>query len=415
MNGQILRLAVIVVVAIIVRIVCFLYYQAHSGIEPFEYEIIAENLIQGKGFIIGVHGAIQRAAIAPVYPALCAIIYLLLGHHHSLVIFLQIAFNAGICIVIFSIARRIFDLKCAYFSAILVALHPGMIIYSATKLHSLSFYSFLICGSILLLVISLKRNKLSHKIILGILSGICVLERATFLPFFVLAWVWLLYYSIDKKEAKNTIIISIISVILIVSPWVIRNTIIFKRFVFIQTNQWWGFWAGNNPKSSGTLYMPSGKTAIEESPEEFHKKLFSLDEIGQMELFKTTALTFVRKHPVKFGILTAKKFYYFWWFSPQAGFLYPSAYLAWYKIYYSVVLLFSIIGLIVAFYIKIARPLINLILLLFISNSILHSFYYLEGRHRWSMEPLLFIFFSFGFFKTSVYIRKLIYNVRKRN
>ncbi|HNX82003.1 MAG TPA: glycosyltransferase family 39 protein [Candidatus Omnitrophota bacterium] len=386
----------ILCIAIAVRLACFFYYQAHAGIETFEYETVAENLLYGNGFQMEIHHTIQKAPIAPVFPALCAFIYMLFGHYHPLIIFLQILMNAAVCYMIFLLTKRFFGLQQAYLAALLTALHPGLIIYSATKLHSLSFYSFLICSAVYLFTDLLSATNTKKKIILGIITGVCVLERATFLPFFVLAWIWLYYNSPKKKEAAKTILISLISLIIIVSPWMIRNTLIFKRCVFIQTNQWWGFWAGNNPQSSGTLYMPSGINAIEASPREFQEKLMRLDEIGQMDLFKSASLAFVRQHPGQFMLLTVKKFFYFWWFSPQAGILYPALYLTWYKIYYSFILIFALIGLLQSVWKKESRSITILILLLFISNSLVHSLYYLEGRHRWSLEPLLLIFFAHG-------------------
>lgn len=390
--GKYPKLIGILFIAVVVRIICFLYYRTNVGISTWEYEVVAMNLIQGKGFLFGAH----RAIIAPVYPALCAGIYFIFGHHISLIIFLQIVLNAATCALIFFLAKKFFGSKCAYLAAMLIALHPGLIIYSSTTLHSLSFYSFLICSSFFLLATSLEDRDMRYKILLGLCTGFLVLERPTFLPFFILAWLWIFYYSVDKKNAKKAILISVISLILIVSPWVARNTVIFKRFVFIQTNQWFAFWLGNNPQSSGTALTPSGESVLGVSPEEFQQKAISLDEMGRMEFFKTAALTFVREHPKQFICRSIKKFYYFWWFSPQAGLLYPASYLIWYKMYYALILIISLIGLTWALFIKTTRPLAILMLLLFSSNSFLHSLYYVEGRHRWSIEPLLLICFSFG-------------------
>jgi 4-amino-4-deoxy-L-arabinose transferase-like glycosyltransferase len=410
-----LKLFIILFIAIVVRVACFLYYHGNSGIRTFEYEEVAVNLIQGKGFTFEFCNIAYRAGIAPVFPALCASVYFVFGRHQSLIVFLQIAFNAATCAMVFFLAKRFFDAKCAYLAAILVALHPGLIIYSSTMLHSLSFYSFLICSAFLMLILSLESRDLRYKILLGICTGFCVLERATFLPFFILAWIWFLYYSSDKREAKKTILISIVSLFLIISPWIIRNAVVLKKVVFIQSNQWAALWLGNNPQSSGTAMTHTGKTWIEIFPEEFRQKLFSLDEIGQQKLFKIAALTFIRQHPAQFIGRTLKKFYYFWWFSPQAGLLYPSSYLIWYKTYYSAVLLGSIIGIIWALYLKKTRPLAILMLLLFSSNSLLHSFYYLEGRHRCSIEPLLLICFSFGLCQMAHYIFSISRSVVKGN
>ncbi|MBF0328682.1 MAG: glycosyltransferase family 39 protein [Nitrospirae bacterium] len=394
-----LKLCFILLIALGVRIVCLLYYTVYLEIRTFEYEKVAFNLIQGNGFMFEFLDNQYRAGIAPVFPVLCAFIYLIFGHNQILILLLQIALSTATCAIVFFITEKFLNSECAYLSAILSALHPSMIIYSSTMLHSVSLYSFLICSSLFLMMVSIESHGLRHNILLGFCTGLCVLERATFLPFYVLGWFWILHYSMDKKKAKSVILSSIVALFLIVTPWVIRNTIIFKQFVFIQTNQWVGLWIGNNPQSWGTPMMYSGKTWEDSIPDDLRKKLKSLDEIGQMELFKAEALTFIRQHPSQFIERTIKKLYYFWWFPPSAGLLYPASYRIIYKIYYTVILTGAIIGLIWALTVKKVRPIIILVLLLFSSYSLLHSFYYLEGRHRFSIEPILLICFSLGAFK----------------
>lgn len=395
----------IIFTALVVRIACFFIYHAHSGIQTFEYESVAENLIQGKGFMFEALHTVYRAGVAPLFPGLCALIYTLFGHHHALIILLQIALNTMTCVLVFFLAARFCDRPCAYFAATLVALHPGLIIYSSTVLHSLTFYSFFVCSSVLLLVVCSRDGRLRRSVLLGISTGLCVLERPTFLPFFVLAWFWLFFYAQNKKEAKRTILISVVSLLLILSPWTIRNAAVFHRFVFIQTNQWWGFWLGNNPQSTGTTTVSSGIAGVDASPREFQEKLFALDEIGQMELFKAESFDFIRTHPGQAALLDLKKFTYFWWFTPSAGLHYPATYKKLYTAYYSVILLGSLIGIILMLRSKLVRPLVILLLLLFFSNSLLHSLYYVDGRHRWSIEPLLLICFSFGVFQLLTQLR----------
>ncbi|MDP3791603.1 MAG: glycosyltransferase family 39 protein [Candidatus Omnitrophota bacterium] len=398
-RGELLALFGIIFVAIIVRVGCFLYYQANSEIQIFEYELVAENMILGKGFMYETLNTVQRAGVAPLYPALCALAYILFGHHHALTIILQIAFSAATCVVLFFLAKRFCDLKCAYLATTFAALHPASIVYSSTKLHPIAFYSFLICSSVLLLVICSDDCKIRYKVLLGLCTGFCVLERAMFLPFFILAWFWLYFFSRNREEAKKIILISIVSVVIIVSPWVVRNTIVFKRPVFIQSNQWWGFWLGNNPQSSGTATVALGMSGVEASPEAFRQKLLSLDEAGQTDLFRATAFDYIRQYPYRFIGRTAKKFYYFWWFSPQSGLRYPASYLKWYRMYYSIILPVSIIGIVLAMGISKYRPIAVLMLLLFSSYSLLHSFYFIDGRHRCSIEQLLLVCFSFGVFQ----------------
>lgn len=390
------KLYVILVLALTVRVACFLYYQAFSDIRTFEYEMVAVNLIKGNGFMFEFLNIPYRAGIAPVFPALCAFVYFIFGHHHFLIVFLQILFSVATCALVFIIAKRVFDSRCAYLAAVLAAFHPALIIYSSTMLHSFALYSFLIFVVFYLLLASFYRYSKQNNMLLGICTGLCVLERPTFLPFFISAWICLLYYSADRNAAKRVIISSMFFLLIIVMPWVVRNTIMFKQPVFIQTNQWIGLWIGNNPQSLGTAMSPSGKTWVDTMPDELRNKLAGLDEMGQMRLFKAEAIKFITDHPSQFIERTLKKLYYFWWFSPTAGFLYPSSYLVIYKIYYAVILFGAVFGFIWMFSSSKMHPFAILLSLLLCSYSLLHSIYYLEGRHRFSIEPFLLILFSYA-------------------
>ena len=89
-----------------------------------------------------------------------------------------------------------------------------------------------------------------------------------------------------------------------------------------------------------------------------------------------------------------RKLFYFWWFSPQTGVLYPRLWLYGYQGYYMLVLFLSGFGLW-----GIARQSRRmctqrealLIVVFLVGLSGLQSFYYVEGRHRWAIEPLVIV------------------------
>jgi hypothetical protein len=63
-------------------------------------------------------------------------------------------------------------------------------------------------------------------------------------------------------------------------------------------------------------------------------------ELELNDVFGQEVTEFVTQRPLDFVELSARKFVYFWWMSPQAGLLYPSTWLAAYGLYAVVILTF---------------------------------------------------------------------------
>jgi len=109
-------------------------------------------------------------------------------------------------------------------------------------------------------------------------------------------------------------------------------------------------------------------------------------------------MDFIRNNPLQFIKLYCKKIYYFWWFSPQSGTIYPKIYLGLYTYIYLIMGVFSAFGALAALLFRGKRTRDNAFLLVFIIMSICltQSLFYVEGRHRWLIEPLLMVFVSYG-------------------
>ncbi len=192
--------------------------------------------------------------------------------------------------------------------------------------------------------------------------------------------------------------IVLITASLVILPWTIRNFSIYKRFIFITTSSGDIFGAGIIRDASGTALTVKNESIIERAPKEFRDKLFSLNEIGQYDFFYSETLKFIKANPGFFIKMVLKKIYYFWWFAPQAGLLYPHLWLFIYKLYYGGMLSLFLIGLYAAFsrLSKERLPIIISILSVFLLISFIHGLYYVEIRHRWGIEPLMLIFSAYG-------------------
>ena len=100
---------------------------------------------------------------------------------------------------------------------------------------------------------------------------------------------------------------------------------------------------------------------------------------------------------MEFVRLTLSKFFYFWWFAPQTGVLYPPFWLRLYQAYYSAAMLLAFVGL--RRVVRVGAPSIHLACVIgafLLGLSALQSLYYVEGRHRWAVEPMVLAFSGGG-------------------
>jgi len=367
--------------------------------EPWEYEDIAVNLFSGKGFLINFIGTGYYGYSTPLYPVLCTMIYKIFGHNQSAVILLQIVIFSFLCVVVYLIAAQVFNRPTAILASFLTAIHPGFLIYSAKKLHALPLDALFISLTLYCFILAFEKFNALRFFICGIIFGLCVLTRSTIAPFLLVGGIWL-YWAKKRPLPQITkyFIILAITGVTIIGIWSVRNFLVFKRFIPITTVSAEVFWRGNNPNASGTSFTKEGRTVLE-SDKDFFDKLKKMDELQRYDFFKSEARRFIRSNPDKFAILLLKKFYYFWWFSPDSGKFYPKKIFNIYRYGYFIILLFSVCGIFTGLFSQRKDTFKKTLLLLMalLSISLAQSFFYVEGRHRLAIEPLLLIFAASGF------------------
>ncbi len=391
----------IVALSVVIKLIFLFASGAHDSPGVFEYEQVANNLLDGKGFYYVRAGVKYYGGIAPAYPILCYSLYKLFGHHTILIVALQILVTSFLAIPVYLIARAVFSEKTARLSAFLCAIQPQLIIYSTTKLHSMNVYAF-IFAFMILAFLKLRDDPAPRNIFFtGFIVGLAVLFRVTSLALALLAAVWFCFTARcgNRKKFHALALIILISFILGL-PWGVRNYVVFGRPVFLQTNKWESLWYGNMPGSSGSLYTEGGVSIPEKGRKDLPENFFEMNEKDQGECLKKLTIGYFRKDPAAFAGRIFKKIGYFWYFSPYQGSLYPKNWFALYRIYYIFVLTLAVFSIIRCFTGRrnVDRNAVMLILLLFLAITGVHSLYFVEGRHRWSIESLLLIFTADGFF-----------------
>ena len=361
--------------------------------ELYEYDGMARNLLAGRGLTFTHLGITYQSYAPPLSAWISAGSYWLAG---SIVpaMLLQIAAGAALAVVAAAIAERLFRGWIAAAAAgFLVAVHPGLVVYNATKAHPLSFDSLFFALALLMFFLLYDKATVKRAVMLGVLVGLGTLSRSTMLIFLPIGAVWLLAVTPRgaRRSTFRTIIVAGVATFVVMTPWSIRDSIVHHRALFLISTTGEDFWDGNNPYATGHSYIDADHAVIDALPPAERADLESQpDEIAQSQWFMNKAIAFIKANPALAVRLTFLKFFHFWWFAPQTGLLYPAFWRQLYMAYYVFVLLLAAAG--VRRIAHIGAPTTRLALLLgafLFGLSLLQSVYYVEARHRWAVEPLL--------------------------
>lgn len=366
----------------------------------WEYETIANRLLAGQGYSFEFLHTTYKSFNTPLFGFLCAGVYAVTNQNHFAILVIQSFFTIALALVIFKIAKLIFSEDVGLLAAALVAFHPAFIYYDVFNLLPLSIDSFLIAAITLLLLKHKDKPKVMSMSLIGGLIGIATLSRGITgaLLLFVLVYLLLFARRLNLKERVTISICVICASFIVLAPWIVRNYIIHKQFVFISSTSGENLWRGNNMRATGTSYDKHKNTILDLWPDDFRKEVHSLTEMQQKKFFEDEALHFILANPLAAATLYVKKVYYFWWFSPQSGITYPKRYLAAYKYFYSILLGFFIAGVGFALAFSKRETLESNFILLSVTLTIClaQSVFYVEGRHRWLIESIMIIFSSCG-------------------
>lgn len=375
--------------------------QAAHPLQVYEYDEIARSIVAGQGFSFGYHGdVVYRAYVAPLYPWLCAAVYALFGGSVAAVLAIQMAADATTALLIGRLGERLANLQVGLVSGLLVACHPGLIVYSSLKAHPLAVDALCFAMVLWQLVHLQHERTVRRSIVCGLTIGLSVLSRATNLVCLPVGIAWLVLTGSrrDRKAELTRALAMAVCAGLVVAPWLIRNGLLYKRLIF-QTTSWELFWRGNNPHATGHSYVDANRTVLGTLPPEALAELRGLpNELRQADWFRDRARSFILANPWAFAGLTLKKFLHFWWMSPQEGLLYPPWWRRGYQAFYGVIVCLVLLG--VGYLLKegsaFQRRVALLIGGLTLAVSLVHSMYYVEGRHRWAIEPALILMAGWG-------------------
>lgn len=359
-----MKIVLIFLIALTLRLVSVAGEHPAPLVDAGQYDRIAVNLLTGRYAEFDSPTAWRM----PLYPLFLASVYSVFGHSYTVVRVVQSVMGALLCVVIFHIAKTMFNEKVGLLASCVTALYPpflGFYLYwgGSGFLLSENLFMFLLA----LFVLALLKRKF---ILSGVLLGLLALTRP------VIGLFPLVLLFLYKKKAVP----ALIAFFLILSPWVVRNYLVFKTFIPFSTQGGFVLLATNNPLVSG------GGLGTQKAVNKFLTKQdrgrIEISEIEKNKVYTEYGMMFFTPKRL------FKKLLLFW---DIREFDYIPHYHIRLNLWYIPVLLFAVIGII-------SKP-DKLFLFLLAYFSITAMLLASEPRFRYPLEPLLIIFASKGVLK----------------
>jgi len=281
--------------------------QAIAGYDSVEYDLLARQLVAGKGYTWENGSATSFRA--PGFPIVLAIVYAILGQSYPVAYaFLALCGSVG-AVTAYLLGRELRGEAFGRLVGGLAAIYPPDI-YSCSYFFSEVVFVPCLGGGLWLLVRYIRTESRRAILGAGILLGYAALTRSfavLILPIFVV------YLSSNRRQPQwwLGVVLFAAGFLAVALPWTARNYLVFDRFVLIATNGGSTFYGANNdvvadhPWLYGnwvwTNILP-GRDLIDAQPDEV-----SLDK-KEWEL----GIDWVKHHPLKFGLLAPFKVVRFW-------------------------------------------------------------------------------------------------------
>lgn len=362
--------------------------------ERWEYSEIASNILSGHGAFYQHLGTKTYLYGSWIYPRLLAIILWMTGGRESAAVVLNALFMATTSVTVAAIGDAMFGPRKGAIAGVVAALHPGGLVYVG-KLHSQSLDILLIALSFLLMCRLAANPGARAAALAGVVAGLAAISRGTVVPFFGLYAIWFVVVrrSDPWRALRALALVAVFAGAALVMP-LAEGFSRYGELVPLRSDTGINLWIGNHREASGTSFTLDATPVPVQMAPELARQVVGRDESWQNEFLTAEVIRFVRAEPSAATALFAKKLWYFWWRSPHVGLLYPNAWTAVYFVYYSAVAAAGLTFLAMLLRVEKAavRQGAQLFLLLALAYSVTQALFYVEGRHRWQIEPLLLLF-----------------------
>jgi 4-amino-4-deoxy-L-arabinose transferase-like glycosyltransferase len=219
----------------------------------------------------------------------------------------QVFLGALDVVLVYFIARSVFNESIAKISSLLFALLPSHIAFTSVLASENPFTTLNLIILYLILQPKFRSNNYHFLtvFIIGVSSGLSLLCRPVgiLLPFFVIISLILKNFGEYHSNIKRASIIAVICLLgftLIVMPWGLRNYEDFSHFSITSSSGGINFWMGNNEQATGKYMF---NELISKNVEDASGS----NPFNEDQIFYKKGIDYVVSHPLQTFMISVKK------------------------------------------------------------------------------------------------------------
>lgn len=254
------------------------------------YLAIARSLAEGHGYTLD--GITPTALRTPLYPIFLAMVFSLPGAEITTAQAVQAVLGSFSCVLVLLLGRILLGERIGLVAGILAAVYfPGAC--ADVSILSESLFGLLLTAAVLLL--SLPSRTRSQAVLAGLAMGLSALARPNGIPVALCMAAWLMIRPDRRRQAA----VFALAAGLVVLPWVVRNAIVFHRFIPTYSLSGLALYNSYVIPAAGLSF-----NSLDGAPEAY----WNLPDEASRDSFLTVrAFQYIREHPASpFRLLPTK-------------------------------------------------------------------------------------------------------------
>ena len=319
----------VLLMAAVLRLVAMLQVGSMEAPQLYEYGGIARHILAGNGYtsefpILYPEYGISRDLHSPdatptafTLPGLVLVTTAVLGVFGDGSAGYAVMYALNLLVALFSIVlfarlcEELFTPAAGRWTAILMSVYPPVVAAAAT-FGGTVWHHALMAAAMLATVRVLRSVPGASVVRAGLASGIWGLFRGEALAFAAVsaAVLW------KRLGLRRAVVYGGLALVLL-APWILRNTLVFSSFVPMTTNGALNLWRGNNPDATGGAFTPEGKANW--LTDGIRTEILALPvtsdrELRIMNIYRAHAVEFISSDPGKAAVLYLTKLLWFFTF-----------------------------------------------------------------------------------------------------
>lgn len=284
-----------------------------NHIHAWEQGNVARALLAGQGFGSPFASIQHSAVMPPVYPLIVAVFFYFFGIHTAQSIFAIHAFdcliNALACIPIFLVARRSFGERVALWAGWGWVFFPYGIYFSAAWAWSTHLLLLCLCWLLYLAQGMEQSPRLWLWAGFGLLAGFAGLTEPSILV--VIPFLMLLAALRLARAGKRWLLPGVVASAVLaatISPWLVRDAVLFHRFIPMRDSMGLELWMGNNGYDLRWTSDDLNPTHDAQELADYNR----MGEVAYMAHKAQQAKAYIHEHPGWYAWMCVRRAVYLW-------------------------------------------------------------------------------------------------------